>query len=229
MYIDEVRNKVYDLLYNDDTGHDIEHIDRVLRLSLIFSENEKAHNYIVSLIALLHDIDDYKLFGKENSQNLSNAKKIMNDLNISNDIQDMVLSAIKSIGYSKYLKGIRPDSIEGKIVSDADMCDALGVNGILRTYKYSIKNQKPFFDKNIFPIEDIDEKKYTSKSSDTSVCHIFEKILKLKKLMLTNAGINEASKRHQIIVDVLYQLFDEESVPEWKRYLDKFIEENYGK
>ena len=229
MHIDHVRNKVYDLLYNDDTGHDIGHIDRVLKLSLAFCENEKADNYIVSLIALLHDVDDYKLFGKENSQNLSNAIKIMNDLNISNDIQDNVLSSIKSIGYSKYLKGIRPNSIEGKIVSDADMCDALGVNGILRTYKYSIKNQKPFFDKNIFPVENIDEKIYTSKCSDTSVCHMFEKILKLKKLMLTNSGRNEANKRHQIIVDVLYQLFDEESVPEWKRYLDKFIEENYGK
>ena len=179
MHIDDVRNKVYDLLYNDDTGHDIEHIDRVLKLSLAFSENEKADNYIVSLIALLHDVDDYKLFGKENSQNLSNAIKIMNDLNISNDIQDNVLSSIKSIGYSKYLKGIRPNSIEGKIVSDADMCDALGVNGILRTYKYSIKNQKPFFDKNIFPVENIDEKIYTSKCSDISVCYLFEKILKL--------------------------------------------------
>ena len=116
MHIDDVRNKVYDLLYNDDTGHDIGHIDRVLKLSLAFCENEKADNYIVSLIALLHDVDDYKLFGKENSQNLSNAIKIMNDLNISNDIQDNVLSSIKSIGYSKYLKGIRPNSIEGKIV-----------------------------------------------------------------------------------------------------------------
>jgi uncharacterized protein len=228
MYIDTIKDKVYELLCNDDTGHDISHVDRVLKLSLKFAKDEECDEYIVSLIALLHDVDDYKLFGKENSNNLGNAKSIMNSLNIDKNIQEKVLSSIKSIGYSKSLNGIRPTTIEGKIVSDADMCDALGVNGILRTYKYSLKKGKVFFDKDIFPIEDLDEIKYTSKCSDTSVCHIFEKILKLKKLMLTRAGIKEAEKRHQIILDVLYQLFDEENVPEWKKYLDNYIIQNYN-
>ena len=43
-----------------------------------------------------------------------------------------------------------------------------------------MKNGKPFFDRNIFPIEDMNAEKYTRKCADSSVCHIFEKILKLK-------------------------------------------------
>ena len=103
------------------------------------------------------------------------------------------------------------------------MCDALGANGILRVYTYSTKNGKPFFNKNKFPMEDMSAEEYTKKREDCSVCHIFEKILKLKDLMLTNSGKKEATSRHQIIVDFLYHLFDEENVPEWKEYLDNYL------
>ena len=151
----------------------------------------------------------------------------MKNADIDEEIQKQVLSAINSIGYSKSLKGIRPSTLEGKIVSDADMCDAVGVNGILRTFKYSLKNNKPFFDKNIFPIENMDASKYTRKCSDSSVCHIFEKVLKLKKLMLTESGKKEIEKRHQITVDILYQLFDEENALDWKEYLDNYLKVNY--
>lgn len=224
MIVDDVKEKVCELLSQDNSGHGIEHISRVLNLSLKFAEKENANKDIVSLIAILHDVDDYKLFGMENAENLKNAKKIMNDCNIDKNIQDHVCIALKNIGYSKRLKGCCPTTIEGKIVSDADMCDALGANGILRAYTYSIKNGKPFFDKDIFPIENMTAEKYTRKCADSSVCHIFEKILKLKDLMLTESGKEEAKLRYQIIVDFLYHLFDEENVPEWTKYLNNYLQ-----
>lgn len=128
-----------------------------------------------------------------------------------------------NIGYSKRLKGCCPTTLEGKIVSDADMCDALGANGILRVYTYSMKNGKPFFDRNIFPIQNISADKYTKRCADSSVCHMFEKILKLKDLMLTDVGKKEAKNRHQIIVDFLYHLFSEENAPDWIDYLDNYL------
>lgn len=222
--IDEVRKKVNLLLNNDNSGHDMNHIDRVLKLSLKFALKEGANIEVVSLIALLHDVDDYKLFGMDNSNKLTNAKKIMNDVKIDKNIQDKVLSEIKSIGYSKCLKGIRPKTLEGMIVSDADMCDALGANGIIRTYSYSIKNGKPFFNKKKFPLQDLNYDNYTKECSSSSVCHIFEKILKLKNLMLTSSGKKEAVERHKIVVDFLYHLFDEEDSLEWKEYLDNYLQ-----
>lgn len=221
--INEVKKQVYELLNKDNSGHGNDHIDRVLDLSLKFAQKETANTDVVALIALLHDVDDYKLFGEENAENLTNAKSIMNKANVPNDIQNQVLASLKCIGYSKLLKGFRPTTIEGKIVSDADMCDALGVNGVLRVYKYSMKNGKPFFDKNVFPIEDMTADKYTRKCADSSVCHIFEKILKLKDLMMTESGKQEAQERHQIIVDILYHLFEEENAPEWTEYLNEYL------
>ncbi|MDY5874023.1 MAG: hypothetical protein SPK36_04485 [Bacilli bacterium] len=221
--INEVKKQVYELLNKDNSGHGNDHIDRVLDLSLKFAQKETVNTDVVELIALLHDVDDYKLFGEENAENLTNAKSIMNKANVPNDIQNQVLASLKCIGYSKLLKGFRPTTIEGKIVSDADMCDALGVNGVLRVYKYSMKNGKPFFDKNVFPIEDMTADKYTRKCADSSVCHIFEKILKLKDLMMTESGKQEAQERHQIIVDILYHLFEEENTPEWTEYLNEYL------
>lgn len=224
--IEEVKKQVYNLLDKDNSGHGIDHINRVLNLSLKFAEIENANKDIVSLIALLHDVDDYKLFGTINAENLTNAKRIMSNCNIDKEIQNQVCLELNNIGYSKRLKGCCPSTIEGKIVSDADMCDALGVNGILRVYTYSMKNGKPFFDKNIFPTESMTAQQYMSKTADSSVCHIFEKILKLQNLMLTNSGKEESKKRHQIIVDILYHLFDEEDTPEWTKYLNEYLKNN---
>jgi len=221
--IEKVKKQVSELLDKDNSGHGMDHINRVLELSLKFAEKENANKDIVSLIALLHDVDDYKLFGIDNAENLTNAKKIMEDCNVDKNTQEQVCLALNNIGYSKRLKGCCPTTLEGKIVSDADMCDALGANGILRVYTYSLKNGKPFFNKDIFPIEDMTTEKYTRRCADSSVCHIFEKILKLKNLMLTKSGKKEAKSRHQIIVDFLYHLFDEENVPEWTRYLNEYL------
>lgn len=74
--IEKVKEQVTELLNKDNSGHGMEHINRVLELSLKFAEIEKGNKEIVSLIALLHDVDDYKLFGMENAENLTNAKKL---------------------------------------------------------------------------------------------------------------------------------------------------------
>lgn len=221
--IEDIKKQVYDLLNNDDSGHGYDHIERVLNMSLKFAKKENADINVVSLIALLHDVDDYKLFGIENANNLTNAKKFMNNANVPLKLQKKVLSELSCIGYSRAMKGIRPKTIEGMVVSDADMCDCLGVTGILRTYKFSLKYGKPFFGKSIFPIDNIDFKEYSKGYAVTSVCHIFEKILKLKYLMMTDSGKEEAINRNEIVLDVLYHLFEEENVPEWKEYLDSYI------
>ncbi len=221
--IEKVKQEVKEILDKDNSGHGMDHINRVLDLSLKFAKKENANEEVVSLIALLHDVDDYKLFGADNAEKLTNAKRIMNDCNVDKEIQKQVCDALKNIGYSKRLKGCIPTTIEGKIVSDADMCDALGANGILRVHSYTIKNGKPFFDRNVFPVENMSAEKYTRKCADSSVCHIFEKILKLKDLMLTNSGKEESKSRHQIVVDFLYHLFEEENALEWKKYLDDYL------
>lgn len=221
--IEEVREHVYKLLGKDNSGHGVEHVNRVLNLSLKFAEIENANKNVVALIALLHDVDDYKLFGMEDANNLTNARNILEQCLIEDSIKEEVLNAIKTIGYSKRLKGICPITLEGMIVSDADMCDALGVNGILRSYQYNLAHGNLFFDKNIYPTLNMSATDYMTKKAGTVINHMFEKLLKLKDLMLTNSGKTEAIERHNIMIEFLYHFFKEENVPEWTDYLDNYL------
>ena len=221
--IEDVKKLVYEVLCKDDSGHGYDHVERVYNLAVKFAKKEQADVDVVALIALLHDVDDYKLFGKEQAEDLTNAKKIMKLVDINEEKQKNVLASLKTMGYSNCVKGIRPISLEGQIVSDADMCDAMGANGILRTHKFGIKYGREFFNSKARPDAYINEE-YGDKVADCSVQHMFEKLLKLKGLMITGAGKEEASNRHQLMVDFLYELFEEEEAYEGKEYLDKYLE-----
>lgn len=175
------------------------------------------------MIALLHDVADYKLVDSKNSKTFYHSKKIMKDCPIDLQTQQQVLEALQAIGYSKRLKGIVPQTLEAKIVSDADMCDALGVHGILRTFQYSLNHGNVFFDRQHFPNKEMTYDQYISSKKDTSIDPIFTKLLKLKDLMLTSKGKEEALKRHSIMVEMLYHYFEEEGVNEWIDYLNQYL------
>ncbi len=198
------------------------HVERVLNLSLKFAEKENANKEIVTLIALLHDLDDYKLFGTEYQKKLTNVKRIMENANVDTEVQIKVYESLMCIGYNKRLKGLVAKTIEGKIASDADMCDALGAVEILRTYSYGLKIGRPFFERTIFPIENT-HINYSMDKTASTINFIFEVLLKYKNLMLTNAGIEETVERHKIIVDFSYHFFQEEKTPEWIEYLDNYL------
>lgn len=224
--IEAIREQVCELLDKDHSGHGMEHVNRVLRLSLQFAETENADKDAVSLIALLHDVDDYKLLKTESADNLTNAKNILERCSVPDDRKKQVLNAIQTVGYSKRLKGIRPLTLEGMVVSDADMCDALGATGILRSYQYHSAHANLFFDKNIYPVSNISSIDYMTKKTGTVVTHMFEKLLKLKDLMLTDSGKKEAVQRHHIMIEFLYHFFKEENVPEWIDYLDSYLDKD---
>ncbi len=224
--IEIVKKRVHELLNGDQSGHGMDHIDRVLALSLKFAQQEVSVDVeVVSLIALLHDVDDYKLFGEESERNLTNARRIMRDVGIEIEKEQKVCEALHCIGYSKSLKGIRATSMEGRIVSDADMCDALGSIGILRVSQYGLKINRPFFLREDFPVND-ESYEYHMIPTSSTVRFIFEVLLKYKDLMLTESGKKEASIRYQAMIDFLYHYFDEVTAPEWTQYLDDYLEKS---
>lgn len=222
-YLEQVKEDVKNLLDKDNTGHNFDHIERVLYLSQKFAKKAKANLEIVSLIALLHDVDDYKLFGAENAKNLTNTKNILQKHNISPDIQQIVISEIGELGYNKRLEGHCPKTLEGKIVSDADMCDGIGVHGIIRSHQYSLAHGENFFDKNLFPRQNLTADEYRQQVSSSSVNHAFEKLLRVKSLMLTKEGRAEAKSRHKIMVDILSHYFAEEDNQDWQKYLHEYL------
>ena len=165
------------------------------------------------LAALLHDTDDYKLVGRENAHKLMNATEIMRQARVDDVAQTSVRGVIQRIGYSKALRGVRPDTLPGKIVSDADMCDAMGASGIIRalTYAASSKGSGIVFDPRVWPIDTITAEQYngggTTHATDSFINHFFEKLLRLEGMMMTGAGKIEAASRDELMVRFLRQYF----------------------
>lgn len=217
-----LRDEVAKLLDKDNSGHGMNHVDRVTDLSKKFAESENANIEEVELIAMLHDVDDYKLFGCESQENLTNAKNIMNEIGIDEEVMKRVCSQLKCIGYSKSLKGMRPDNLEGMIVSDADMCDALGATGILRVFQFGLKINRPFFKRGEFP-KDEDTYENHLIPAPSTVHFIFEVLFKYPSLMLTESGKKEAKARVGIMINFLRNYFEEEGSDDWIKYLDEYL------
>lgn len=223
MNIERIQSLVKQQLDHDQTGHGFDHIQRVLALSLAFTEKEKANVELVTLIALLHDVDDYKLVGIEDANLYKNALFIMHEGHVDDKTQRLVIENIQRIGYSRLIEGIRPTMVEGKIVSDADMCDAIGASGLLRVHAYGLSKGQSFFNPSVFPKSTIEATVYKTRGSDHTINHFFDKLLKLKRLMMTESGSREAILRHDFLVTFLKQYFQETQQETWITLLDTFL------
>ena len=216
-----VRKAVEEIQGGDRSGHGCDHVRRVCLLAERFAvEKKDADPDIVRMIAWLHDVDDYKLTGR-NDGLLKNAARILESTGLSVQKKQLILQGISTIGYSKRLAGIVPDSPEASIVSDADMCDASGMTGILRAYRYSVRFDRPFFDPDVWPMEEIDLNFYKTDQT-TTVNHLFEKILRLRDMMLTEPGRQEALRRHQDVFRFLEAYFRENGADQWLSYLQRY-------
>lgn len=216
------------LILSKASGHGVDHIERVCQMALKLAEKEKADKEIVLLAALLHDVDDYKFVGRENSKKLLNAKRIMQKSGISLETQEKVADIILTMGYSTLLKGVRPKTKEGAVVSDADMLDAMGAVSVVRTLEYALLNGGKVFDKDLFPEENVSYESYQTKATtqEPAINHFFDKLLKLNGLMMTKSAKEEAQKRHLFMVDFLKEFFLEQNQKEWLLYLENYLEKH---
>lgn len=220
----EIRNDVEKLLGGDVSGHGLDHVDRVDGLSHSFALQEGADVDVVELTALLHDVDDYKIFGEESAHSLLNANRILNSHRVDRELARQVLQIIPSMGYNNYLEGIRPESLEGQIVSDADMCDAIGAQGLIRVFEYNASKGRAFFNKNLPPASsEITVDEYRRLGSEHAVQHFFDKLLLIPDILMTGAGRREGQERAEIMVKYLRELFREEGAQDWSRHLDSFL------
>ncbi len=223
----ELQQKVKNLLAQDNSGHGWAHVERVCLNALRLCEKENGDKDIVLLAALLHDCDDYKLFGKEAAENLTNTKKIMQECSLDLTLQNAILEIVRNLGYSKYLSGTQKLNKNGKIVQDADMLDALGAIGIIRTLVFNAtKGSGIVFQPDIFPREKLTCSAYQDKSAhqETAINHLFEKILKLKNIMYTKSGYDEACLRFETVVAFLRAFFREQGLQNWLDYLNAYLE-----
>ena len=227
--LNKVKLLVRELLGGDTSGHADDHVERVAQLAERFASEcgEPVDLQEVLLTAWLHDVDDYKLVGKAQAEKSTNAINIMTQAEVADNISRAVLENVAAIGYSKRLNGKQPQRLAGQLVSDADMCDAIGAVGIERALVYACHHGGRIFDPAVWPNANLAAHEYNADGNthdtDGFINHFFEKLLKLKGLMLTEPGRIEAENRQQIMVDFLRHYFREKNALEWGEFLEEYL------
>ncbi|MBT8173824.1 MAG: HD domain-containing protein [Nitrosopumilus sp.] len=202
--LNSLKDEVKKIIKNDP-AHDFEHIMRVYKNAKKICKKERANEKLVLSAALLHDLVSYPKSDKRSKlSSIESAKKsqsILKKYNFSHEEIMIISDAIRDHSFSQ--KKI-PNTIEGKILQDADRLDALGAIGIARVFATSGSLKRPFYD-----IDDPFCKKRNPDDKIWAVDHFYKKLLTLESLMNTKSGKAEAKKRTEILKEFLKQLKDE--------------------
>ena len=139
--LDSLLSDLQEFFKDDYSGHDFNHTMRVYKLANNIAIQEHANLEIVSLAALLHDVDDVKL---TQSINYQNARLLMNRYGIDKATQEEVIAIIQDVSF-KGNQSKSPSTLEGKIVQDADRLDAIGAIGIARAFTFGGNHNRPLY------------------------------------------------------------------------------------
>ena len=169
--------------------HGFPHVLRVLRLCVSLHQREGGNLFILILSTLLHDVGrDYT------SKNQSHAKKSAemtneflhsNKIHLHEETSEQIVHAILAHSFSA--NGIA-NTVEAKILSDADKIDALGAIGIYRAACFQHDHGTGLM---------------------AMYRHFFDKLFLLPTKMYTDSGRQIANQRVQLMKPYIRQLEEE--------------------
>jgi uncharacterized protein len=203
---------VKEKLKTAEAGHDWFHIDRVYQTALKINEEEGGDLLVISLSALLHDIADSKFNNGDEELGPRIATAFLESIAIDSDVIYHVQQIIKNMSFKASFGQIDFSSKELNVVQDADRLDAMGAIGIARAFTYGGFKNRVMYDPEILPAYNQTKEEYKSSTAPT-INHFYEKLLLLKDLMKTEAGLKIAQKRHDFMIEYLEHFFDEANQP----------------
>jgi len=204
--IDDAGKYVEEFFKGESSGHDLYHSMRVCSTAVALAEREGADVFIVSLAALLHDVDDRKL-SPETHETLANARGFLRSHGADEETVSKISGIISSVSFAG-TDSVVPDSLEGACVQDADRLDALGAIGIARTFAYGGSRGRALYEPSVSPQTGMNGEEYKNSNSN-SVNHFYEKLFLLKDMMNTRTGREIAEKRDSFMHEYLYEFLRE--------------------
>jgi uncharacterized protein len=185
-----------------DQAHDINHVLRVVKSAKSLCQSENAKLEVVLPAAYLHDCFSFP----KNHPDRAHSSKFA---------ADKAVAFLISIGYSleyfdeihhaiaahSFSANIIPQTIEAKVVQDADRLDSLGAIGIARCLQVSTHlGVKLYSHDDTFCQQRLpDDRSYT-------IDHFYAKLFKLADIMNTETAKKEAQNRTKFMREYLHQL-----------------------
>jgi uncharacterized protein len=187
-----------------DSAHDFDHVLRVVAMADRIAQAEGADRDVVRTAALLHDIGlDEGRAGHETSA-AKRAQEILSAQGYAESFCNAVAHAIES---HRFRSGPTPQTLEARVLFDADKLDAIGAIGVARAFAFGAHRGQKLW--GVVPPDYADQPAGADPSQHTAVHEFHVKLSKIKERMLTATGKQLAAERHAFMVK-FYQQLDQE-------------------
>lgn len=196
-------------VFQDDTaGHDWQHIQRVRHIAGQIQRKEGGDVFVVDMVALLHDLDDWKLKPEGSA---SRVEAWLNQTGMNKPMQERFVRIIQGISFKGNRVGDAPLELEGNIVRDADRLDAMGAVGIARAFAFGGSRGRFMYNPDAAPQKHHSFNHYKQSQSDT-INHFYEKLLLLNQRLATPTGKRMGKERHAFMQLFLQQFAAETEI-----------------
>lgn len=198
----------------NDGCHDWSHVERVTKIALHIGKVEKADLFVLEVAAVLHDIGrDHEINSKGKLCHAKKGAEIAGGILKNHGVHaDDIEKITHCIGSHRNKTDLKPQSLEAKILFDADKLDAIGAVGIGRVFMFAGITSGLLCTGNEKVLAKSD-KNLSFTKEDTAPLE-YEKSLKfVKDKMLTKEGKRIAKDRQKFM----------------KQFFDRFWEEVKGK
>lgn len=190
----------------DSGAHDWDHIQRVLQLAKKIGKNKDINLEVLRLSIILHDVarlEESKTMGKICHAKLG-AKMARNILKQHNYDENIIRKVEHCILSHRITTDILPETIEAKILFDADTLDSLGAIGIGRAFAFAGEHGAKVHNNNI----DIEKTKSYTKE-DTAYREYLNYSKNIANKLYTKKGKRIAKKRIKFMKNFFKKLNNE--------------------
>lgn len=189
----------------DDGSHDIAHILRVFRNAMRIQAQEGGDARLLVAAVLLHDcvaVEKNSPFRAQASRLAAGkASKVLADLGWSEADRGAVAHAVTAHSFSAK---VAPETLEAKILQDADRLDAIGMVGAARCFYIAGRLGSGLYD----PADPLATNRALDDKS-FAIDHFESKLFRLADGFQTAAGSALAQERHARLKTVLDLFLDE--------------------
>lgn len=192
-----------------DGVHDFDHVRRVFHMAVRLARAEGADVEIVQAAALLHDVADSEAgtAARENHQ-IASAEFAACMLVKEGWSPDRIAAVQHCIRAHRFRsKGERPETIEARVLFDADKLDVLGAVGVARVIAYAVQARQPVYAE---PSQQFLKSGVKEPGEAHSAYHEhLYKLRKIKDLLFTGEARTIAIQRHRYLDDYFNRLIAE--------------------
>ncbi len=187
-----------------DAAHDVSHFRRVWKTAQTLMQGQEVDGLVVLTACYFHDIVSFAKNHPQRHQSSALAAQKTAEI-LAGTFPDFPVSAVPAVRHAieahSFSAGIAPQTLEAKIVQDADRLESLGAIGLARVFAVSGSMGAALFDGDdpFAARRELDDKAY-------ALDHFRCKLLKLPATMQTVKGRELAQHNADFLVQFMAKL-----------------------